>query len=47
MITAITVHRIIISRFVNLVNFSSSGNRSNFENGNKNQRYFIFGKPEF
>jgi hypothetical protein len=37
----------IISRFVSFIDFSSSVNNQILKNGNKNQRYFIFGKLRF
>jgi len=41
--TAIIVPRNAISRIESL-DFSLSDNMKNFKNGNKNQRYFIFGR---
>jgi hypothetical protein len=45
-ITAIIVPLNAISRMLSL-DFVVSDNRVIFRNGNKNQRYFIFGKREF
>ena len=47
MITAIRVPLSAISRIVSFVDVSSSANSQILKNGNKNQRYFIFGKFSF
>ncbi len=47
MITAIRVPLSAISRIVSFVDVSSSVNSQILKNGNKNQRYFIFGKLSF
>jgi len=44
-IKAIIVPFNTISNILSL-DFVASDNMKNFENGNKNQRYFIFGEPK-